>query len=143
MASTDGQAAISHRQLEDCVQGLLDPGGYPGLPSGIGVGATPNPETSASSLQPAPKRNHSGGDPRTYSEKGSHMGGSSRRGILLHPVSGSQEGWQSETGHKSKGPEQLYPYPPLQDGRIAHPQGSTKRLDGESRLEGCLPYISY
>ena len=60
--------------------------------------------------------------------------------FCVHPVSSTQERWQSETNHQSQMPEFICGVPTLQNGRYSDVQEphETRGLVSESGSKGCL-----
>ena len=60
--------------------------------------------------------------------------------ILLHPLSGTKEGWRSETSNKSKVSEQPHVHSSLQNGGDSHAKNpiTARRLACKGRPEECL-----
>ena len=128
-------------QLESPNSGTMDHSDcVGGIPYPSYISSTPALPSIQSSSVLGGSCDNGGRDSVSPAEAGHLSNPYHHRGILLQYVPSSQEGWRSETSHKSETSKHTCEIRAFQDGGPTHSQGSPteERLDGKGGPQGCL-----
>ena len=134
------------RQLDKGQSRPLDPVHGTGIHAGAAGQPCPVSSSYGGNTLFGRAETHPRRDTKNASERGYHTVNPSRRsaGLLLKHLSSSEEGWRYETSDKPEASQRVHYPTPFQNGGTTHFErpAKEKRLDDQSRSEGCLLYNS-
>ena len=111
------------------------------LPTGLVNYTMPDPSSTSNTDHERECRPHNSRGCRITVQKGDSGDPTITRDLCLPDLLGGEEGWGSEASNKSEGPQPICEGGTFQDGGPSSPSRSppARRLDGQDRLEGCIP----